>query len=504
MWERIKELGRKVGRRLGIIQNLQNITDHKQINVDEAAYKRIDFNKRMYQGEVKEWHNLRYKGTTGKIIERKQKTLNMPKVLAKKMARLVFNEGVNISLAEDSAEKEAQWEQINDVITSNKFIREFQRYLEYMFAMGGVAVEVYLDGDEPKMAYATADAFFPISSDAEQVDEAVIANTFQDNGYHYTLLKWHEWGEWGEHNYRIKNELYRSKAPDTLGDKRPLKELYPDMAEESFFTTDTPFFVYIKPNEANNKDITSPLGVSIYENTKDTIQMLDVMYDFWYNEFRLGKRRVAVPDYMVKTKRDVHGNPYVYFDDAEELYVAMNSAEMDDFAVKDLTVDLRVEEVVNSIQSLLDVLAMQTGLSAGTFTFTQGGLKTATEVIAENSETYQTRSSHINVIEDALRDLIVKVYEVATLDKEDSEPLERMDISIDFNDGVFSDSQSLFKFWSDGYKMGLVPLDEAIKRIYKLSDDEAKEWLSKLNRGQKEAILNRQQAIAEVELEIPR
>lgn len=508
MWEQIKEIGRKVGRKLGIIKSLQNIKDHKGINVDESAYRRIDLNKRMYQGEVKEWHDLRYYSSTGKQIERKQMTLNMPKILAKKMARLVFNEGVNISLAKDSESKEAQWKLIDGVVTSNKFIREFQRYLEYMFAMGGLAIEIYTDGETPKIAYATADAFFPISSDAEQVDEAVITNRFQKDGYIYTLLKWHEWktskDNWGDHNYRIKNELYRSKTTDSIGDKVPLKELYEDMAPESFFTTDNALFVYIKPNEANNKDITSPLGVSIYENAKDTIRMLDVMYDFWYNEFRLGKRRVAVPEYLVKTSHTANGTPYVYFDDTEELYVAMNSGEMEEMQMKDLTVDLRVEQIVHSIQSMLDMLAMQVGLSAGTFSFTQKGMKTATEVVAENSETYQTRSSHINSIEDALRDLIVTIYQVATLDDEDAEPLDRMDISIDFNDGVFSDSQSLFKYWAEGYSKGLVPLEVAIQRIYKLSSEEAKEWIGMLGQDRVKEVLKREQAIAEVELEMPR
>lgn len=475
MWEQIKEFTRKVGRKLGLIESLQKISDHKQINVEEDAYKRIEFNKRMYHGEVKEWHDLRYQGTVC-MIERKQKTLNMPKVLAKKMARLVFNEGVSISLAKDSEGKSAQWELINDVITSNKFIREFQRYLEYMFALGGVVVEVYLDGDEPKLAYATADAFFPISSDTEDIDEAVIANKFHEDGYYYTLLKWHEWGSWGEHNYRIKNELYRSKNNDQLGERVALKQLYSDMAEETLFNTDTSLFVYIKPNEANNKDITSPLGISIYENVKDTIQMLDVMYDFWYNEFRLGKRKVAVPDYMVKTRYDANGKPHIYFDDSEELYVAMNSPEMDSFTVKDLTVNIRSEQVIESIQSLLDVLAMQTGLSAGTFTFTAGGMKTATEVISENSETYQTRSSHVHVVEDALRDLIVKIYEVATMDKPGYvEPLDRMDISIDFDDGIFTDKDAQRKYYTNLGDKGYIPKWYVLKKLMDLSEEEAKQ-----------------------------
>jgi A118 family predicted phage portal protein len=510
MWNQLKQYGRGLLRKLGLIKELKSLKEHKQINVDEEEYNRIDFNKRLYQGHVKEWHDLRYKGTMG-MIERRQMTLNMPKVLAKKMARLVMNEGVNISLAKNS-EKENQWELVKGVFNSNKFIREFQRYLEYMFAMGGVALEVYLDGEKPKIAYATADAFFPLSNDTEQVDEAVIANQFKDGENYYTLLKWHEWGDFtdeeGEtYNYRIKNELFVSKKRDVLGERESLSSYFEDMESVTYFNRESPLFIYIKPNEANNKNISSPLGISVFENAYDTIRMLDVMYDFWYNEFRLGKRRVAVPEYLVKTAHDRNGTPYVYFDDSEELFVAMNSSEMEDMQIKDLTVDLRVEQVVDSIQAMLDMLSMQVGLSAGTFTFTNQGMKTATQVVSENSETYQTRASHLSVIEDALRDLIVAVYEVVTLDDDEddkNEPLDRMDISIDFNDGVFTDSQSLYNYWAQGYKDGLVPMEQALKRIYKLSDDEAKEWAEGLSQDGQRNVLTRRRALAQAELELER
>lgn len=499
MWNQLKQMGRRAMKWMGLINELESVQDHKQINVNEENYNRIDLNKRLYQGYVKEWHDLEYKSSTGRDIQRQQKSMNMPKHLAKKMARLILNEKMKISIAEDSS-KEDEWAKVQDVFNSNKFIRELQRYIEYMFAMGGVAIEIYKDGNEPKLAYATADAFFPLSNDAEQVDEAVIVNQFKKGEYYYTLLKWHEWGEWGEHNYRIKNELYESKDNAKLGDLVPLSTLYEDMEEDNFFTREKPLFVYLKPNEANNKDIASPLGVSVFENAYDTLQMLDVMYDFWYNEFRLGKRRVAVPEHLVRTRTDENGRNHIVFDDSEELFVAMNSQEMESMEMKDLTIELRAEQVIESIQALLDILSMQVGLSAGTFTFTSQGMKTATQVVSENSETFQTRSSHINSIEDGIRDLVVAVYEVVTLDENVAEPLERMDISIDFNDGVFNDKESLRSFWSANFKDKLAPHKEAIKRIHDLSDEEAQAWVDEIHAENQREVVNRQQAIAQAEL----
>lgn len=494
IWERIKETARKVGRYLGIINHLERLEDHKKINVDQDEYSRIEFNKQLYAGN-QGWRNLNYHSSTGRQINRKQKSLGMGKVIASKLASLVFNEGVDISLAEDAKHTET-WEKISDAITSAKFKREFQRYLEYMFAMGGVAVETYLDGDEPKLAYATADAFFPISQDTENVDEAVIANQFKKDGFVYTLLKWHEWET--DDVYRITNELYKSKTSEVLGDQVGLHELFPDMEPETRLRVARPTFVYIKPNTANNKNLISPLGVSVYENVHDTLEMLDVMYDFWYNEFRLGKRRVAVPQYLVKHKFDINGNMYTYIDDSEELFVALNSGEIDEMQVKDLTIDLRTEDVIHSIQSMLDVLSMQIGLSAGTFTFTEGGIKTATQVVSEQSETFRTRGSHLSIIEDALRDLIVSLSEVATLNG--GEPLGREEISIDFNDGVFQDKEAQAQYYTRLYQSGLIPAKEVIMRLFGKSEEEAEEWLDAINEEKATASKQFEESIASLKL----
>lgn len=518
MWNKIKEFGRGLLNRMGIVTSLNEVSDRKGINISEEQYADINRNKEIYAGKPVK---LEYMGTKA-MIKRERKSLGMGKVIAKEMASLVFNEGVQIGIEkstdENTPDKFKQWELVNEVFASNKFRRELQRYLEYMFAMGGMVIEVYTDGIQPKIAYADASAFFPLSNDSEEVDEAVIANTFNEDGKFYTLLKWHEWGEWEtenekgklqEYNYRIKNELFESKREDKIGKKVPLGRLYPDVEPLTYFSLENALFIYIKPNEANNKYITSPLGISTFENAHDTLEMLDVMYDFWWNEFRMGKRRVAVPEYMVRSNRTADGTPYVTIDDSEELFVALNAGEMDDFKVNDLSIDIRSEQVIESIQALLDLLAMQVGLSVGTFTFTSEGVKTATQVISENSKSYQTRSSHINTIEDGLRDLVLAVYEVATMLSDDEsvtglEPLERMDISIDFNDGVFTDQQSMLNFYSKAMNSSLIPQKEAIQRIFKLSPEDAQSWVDKMNQEDNTRLISAQQAAAGVEMRLER
>ena len=80
-----------------------------------------------------------------------------------------------------------------------------------------------------------------------------------------------------------------------------------------------------------------------------------------------------------------------YFDSTDEAYVAFKTDDTDALKIQDNTVSLRVTEHEQAINAFLSMLCLQVGFSAGTFTFDKAsGIKTATEVISENSKTYKT------------------------------------------------------------------------------------------------------------------
>ena len=77
---------------------------------------------------------------------------------------------------------------------------------------------------------------------------------------------------------------------------------------------------------------------------------------------------------------------------------------------------MRVEEHVAAINAFLSILCLQVGFSAGTFTFDRAqGLKTATEVISENSKTYKTIKSHQLQVKLAINQVVDAIIEVAGL-----------------------------------------------------------------------------------------
>ena len=103
-----------------------------------------------------------------------------------------------------------------------------------------------------------------------------------------------------------------------------------------------------------------------------------------------------------------------YFDATDEVYEALATDNPEDLKVIDNSVDLRIEPHLNGINGDLSILCAQIGFDPGTLSFdATRGLKTATEVISENSKTFGTVKAHENIIADALKEMVDAIFELA-------------------------------------------------------------------------------------------
>lgn len=89
---------------MGLLKALKDVKDHKKVNANDEDYKYIDMWKRLYQGHYAEWHNLNYEHN-GNPVNRRQLSMNLPKVTAKYMSKLLFNEKVKINIDDKAAEE---------------------------------------------------------------------------------------------------------------------------------------------------------------------------------------------------------------------------------------------------------------------------------------------------------------------------------------------------------------------------------------------------------------
>lgn len=458
--------------KLGLLKEIEKITDLKDVSINDEMFRKIEVWKALYRGYHEPFHKVTYKTIDG-TKERTMLTLNMPKAAAQEMASLIYNEKCEISI-----DNETVSEFIHEVFKHNKFDKKFQDYVEYMFAHGGMVIKPYVENDKIMLSFVTADCFIPISWRNDTINEAVFPYEFKKRNKKYTHLEWHLW-ENGV--YVIRNEVYESQNGVDLGVKVPLKNFFPDLEEEvSIGNIKRPIFAYFKPNTANNIDIQSPLGISIFANALDTMKAIDTAFDSFHREFRLGRKRIIVPAHMVKTVIDPEtGRAHRYFDDTDETYEAFNSGEMDDNKIQDISVELRVEEHINAINALLNLFAMQTGFSSGTFTFDGQSMKTATEVVSEQSKTFKSKQSHENIIEAALQELIDSIVAIGELYGMISAP-EEYEVTVSFDDSIAEDKGAEINQQTQLVAAGLQSKKRAIMKVQGVTEEEAQQILQEI------------------------
>lgn len=456
---------------MGLLKSVEKITDHKDISLNEEMFQKIDEWKALYKGYHEPMHKVRYKTIEDGWQTRKMDTLMVPKVASEEMASLVYNEKCEISIDNDAVS-----ELINEVFKGNKFDKKFQDFIEYSFAHGGMVIKPYIENGKIMLSFVTADSFIPVSWKNDSIYEAVFPFEFRKRDKKYTHLEWHLW-ENGV--YVVRNEVYESQNGDDLGIKVSLEDHFPELEEEVHIDgLKRSIFSYFKPNSANNIDTQSPLGISLYANAYDTIKAIDTAFDSFIREFRLGKKRILVPEAMIRTVVDENGEIQRYFDASDETYEAF-SGDMDDTEIKDASVELRVDEHTKAINALLNLFAMQTGFSSGTFTFDGESMKTATEVVSEQSKTFKSKQSHEIIIEAALQELIGSIVAMAEL-----YGIIRVsgeyEVTVTFDDSIAEDKSAEIDKQSQMVLNGLQSKKRAIIKIHGVTEDEAIEILQEI------------------------
>lgn len=453
--------------RMGLIAGVKRLTDKKEIPVDDEMYNLIEQMKAIYAGYYDKWHDVEYMTISGKK-KRRRATLNMPKVVSRKMTTLIYNERCEINISDKATE-----EYIKQVFKNNRFNTNFSTNLEYGFALGGMVMKPYLEDNEIRISFTTADCFIPLTWTNTRITEGVFVSTFRKEDNFYTHLEWHvvENGV-----YTVKNELYRSKNEGEIGVQIALDTYFDNGLEDivSFPTVKKPLFAYFKPNIANNFVTNSPLGISIFANALDTFKSIDIKYDSLQREFILGKKRIIVPNSAIKTSIDPETNTFKrYFDAEDEVYEAMNFGDMDADKIKDISVSLRVQEHIDGINSDLKLLATQLGFNAGTFTFDGTGIKTATEVISEKDETFRTKEDHETNVEVAIQELVDAILELSDVFGIFNKP-DKYQISVAFDDSIVEDANAEIDKQIKLVTNGLTTKIKALQEIHGITEEEAK------------------------------
>lgn len=526
LWvERVKSFFRKgaralqrIGAETGIAREFKNIFEIGGVPSFNEFY---DFGifiwKLIYRGLYKPWHIIPAPTIANPHNKREIYRMNAAKAVSAEMAGMVWGEECEINVTMDGrTDKESPdplGAFIAEVLRNNAFGEKMQELTEQALALGGAALKVWHEArhdasgaeipgtGEIRLGYCMADQFVPTAWNNAKVTEGVFISRIAKGGYYYTRLEWHQWDGL---TYIVTNELYRSEqkkednteSQDILGVRWPLSDIYPFLDERTEIPVEESLFSYFRTPIANNLDDNSPLGMSIYGNALETLHALDICYDSFVREFRLGKKRIIVPARAVRMVVNPDtGEQCRYFDPSDETYEALQSDDPNDLKISDNSVALRVEEHVAALNAFLSILCLQIGFSANTFGFDEhGGMMTATQVVSTNSKTYKTVKTVQNQLRPAIEHMIRNIIDVAILYDMDWEgqSIESLaaggyHVNIVFDDGITQDRQTNINEGITLVKAGLLSKKKFMtdpKYGQGLTDEEAEEEMERIkNQG---------------------
>lgn len=233
-----------------------------------------------------------------------------------------------------------------------------------------------------------------------------------------------------------------------LFDVKTHKRVYVDGIMSDFNTGSTyPTFALIKPATVNKHFNYCAFGASIFERGIDAIKLVDEAFTSFHRHLRVGGTKVFVDETMIeKVKRTTSDGKilteYAAFGEADDMVFRMKPGGEGASQMQVVQPDLKVDENANAINDALKILSIECGFGNGYFSWDEHkGLKTAKEVISDNSMLARTLRRHQNALRVSIERLVRGMAACCNSIMAAGINLEAP-IHIDFDDSVIVDTET--------------------------------------------------------------
>lgn len=381
-----------------------------------------------YRGDVLKFHHYKvYNGN--EYVKQTRRTLNMAKQICEDWANLLLNEKTEIAMGDEKNQ-----ENMDRLLADIKFWSKGNKGVEESFALGQGAFVCGVDSNKkPKIQFVNRTKIYPITVEDEMVTECAFVNINGKN----VVFQFHTINPYTK-NYEIRTIKGKKQNNDLnmyIGSV--------DTGDDVIFDTKSniPWFIMMKPNISNNININSPMGISIYANSLDKLQGVDLAYDGFCNEMNIGKGRIFVDKNL--TRIDKNGETRVFDNNDIAFYVYGDGTTENNKPLEFYNPTLRVNDFFTGVNRALSLLSSAVGFGENRYRFDGTGMTTATQVISENSEMFRTLKKHEIILTDTLIDIIkCLMYICNTFGDGTYKFIEGTNIEIKFDDSIIEDKES--------------------------------------------------------------
>jgi A118 family predicted phage portal protein len=360
-------------------------------------------------------------------------TIRPARLVCQEWASLLLNERTTVS-CEDAATND--W--LSAHLEETGFFTHGQRLVERAFALGtgawALRVEDMLDGarisPDARMVVQRFDArqIIPLTFDEDTCTECAFISKVAIRGRALTQLQVH---------CKVGGEYVTTTA---FFDGRGQQVVVDGIATEFHSGCATPLYALVRPGLENTHCDYSPFGVSVFDDAIGAVKLVDSAVDNMFRDIWLGQKMLFLDERMLEA--DADGNVQVPRAKDQQLF---RKADMDNASklVEDYNPDLRVSDNRLALQTGFELLGTRTGFGNEYFSIKgASGLKTATEVVAEQGDLFRNVRKHENALAPAIRTILTGIITLARTIKDESLPEDFGTLSVNFDDSVIEDTEA--------------------------------------------------------------
>lgn len=381
------------------------------------------------------------------------KTINFAKTVCSETARLTtLAIGIQIG-----GSARATWLQKQ----INKVYFQIRHWVEYGCAYGTVFIK---PNGESLDVFTPADVMI-VDYDNQEIKGIIFKDSYTVGRKYYTRLEYHRFVETTvdgvtTYPYYVSNRAYVSKSPQSIGNKIDLKQTKwadlmadtPPILKANGEKLDGPLFGVLRTPQANNVDISTPLGLPVFAEGIEELGDIDVAYSRNAGEIKDSQKIALLDDRLLmpsgtpvsamsprgmENRRNEMKLPHyvknVFGQDEKEFYQEINPQ---------LNTDARLA----GINALLSQLSYKCGFSSGYFVFNEKtGMVTATQVEADDRRTIQLIKDVRDKLEDCLNGVIYALNVFADL--YDLTPVGVYETTYDFGDITYNREEDRARWW---------------------------------------------------------
>lgn len=448
---------------------IEEAIDKKPMALNDYA----DLWLQWYKGDVDKFHNYEiYNGK--KQIKCERKTLNMPKKICEDWANLLLNEKTDIVFGDKEQHESAQ-----KLLNKVNFWTKGNEGIEKTFALGtGAFVEGFDENGKARFQFINRQKIFPITFEQDKITECAFVNVSSTT----TTIQIHH--KDGDGYYLITNLIYEKQQNDTSEGIGGLN------AEKSSMTptgSKEPWFQLLKPNVANNLDINSPMGISIFANALDVLQGVDLAYDGFCEEMRLGQARIFLNKKLIQY--DAEGERYTFDVNEKGFYYLGESEDKQPLTFYNPT--LRTEAYFNGINNALNLLSSKVGFGDNHYRFDKGGITTATQVISENSEMFRSLKKHEIILNDVIIEAVKALMYISNNFTDDGYNFDLSEnLEVKFDDSIIEDKETQKLNDRQDVNLGVMSKAEYRAKWYNEDEEAAKQKLAEIEEANRSQTIN--------------